>query len=165
MHGTPSGLWRVCVLPTWSLCALPRCSASAQVLLLSDYGLSAPTPLPRPLQPLKLPDPDPLLTHLAAESAAYWGGLQQLTGAPLLAGQQSLDVLLDPERDHAGATGFSKLQVCVGVCVCSPVCSTEEEGSSTTACLPKHSRSAWHTCVSPCTRQPAIPQQAANGMC
>lgn len=124
---------------------------SAQVLLLSDYGLSAPTPRPRPLQPLKLPDPDPLLTHLAAESAAYWGGLQQLTGAPLLAGQQSLDVLLDPERDHAGATGFSKLQVCVGLSVCAlygPP--TEEEGSSTTACLTKHCRSAWHTCVSPC---------------
>jgi hypothetical protein len=82
-----------------------------QVLLLSDYGLSAPTPRARPLQPLHLPDPDPLLTHLAAESAAYWGGLQALTGAPLLAAQQSLDVVLDPERDHAGALGFSKLQV------------------------------------------------------
>lgn len=82
-----------------------------QVLLLSDYGLSAPTPRARPLQPLHLPDPDPLLTHLAAEAAAYWGGLQALTGAPLLAAQQSLDVVLDPERDHAGAVGFSKLQV------------------------------------------------------
>jgi hypothetical protein len=83
----------------------------AQVLLLQDYGLSAPTPRPRPLQPLKLTDPDPFLVHLADESAAYWGGLQALTGGPLLAPQQSLDVVLDPERDHPGAAGFSKLQV------------------------------------------------------
>lgn len=39
--------------------------------------------------------------------------LQALTGATLLAPQQSLDVVLDPEWDHAGAAGFSKLQVCV----------------------------------------------------
>jgi hypothetical protein len=37
--------------------------------------------------------------------------LQALTGATLLAPQQSLDVVLDPEWDHAGAAGFSKLQV------------------------------------------------------
>lgn len=84
-----------------------------QVLLLPDYGLEAPSARPRPLQPLKLPDPEPLLVHLAAESAAYWGGLQQLSGASnLLAPQQSLDVVLDPDRDHSGALGFSKLQVC-----------------------------------------------------
>lgn len=93
-----------------SACAL-HMHMRQQVLLLPDYGLSASTPRPRPLQPLRLPDPDPLLTHLAAESAAYWGGLQVLSGAPLLAGQQSLDIVLDPERDHAGAEGFSKLQV------------------------------------------------------
>jgi hypothetical protein len=86
-------------------------SSELQVLLLPDYGLHAPIPRARPLQPLHLPDPDPLLTHLAAESAAYWGGLQALTGAPLLAAQQSLDVVLDPDWDHAGALGFSKLQV------------------------------------------------------
>jgi len=84
---------------------------STQVLLLPDYGLAAATPKPRPLQPLKLPDPDPLLTHLAAESAAYWGGLQALSGTHLLAEQQSLDVVLDPELDHPGALGFSLLEV------------------------------------------------------
>lgn len=81
------------------------------MLLLPDYGLAAATPKPRPLQPLKLPDPDPLLAHLATESAAYWGGLQALSGTPLLAEQQSLDVVLDPELDHPGALGFSLLEV------------------------------------------------------
>lgn len=60
-----------------------------------------------------------MLTHLATESAAYWGGLQMLCGAQLLAPQRSLDVVLDPERDHAGAAGFSKLQVCVCLCGCN----------------------------------------------
>lgn len=135
----------------------------AQVLLLSDYGLSAPTPRPRPLQPLKLPDTDPLLTHLAAESAAYWGGLQQLTGAPLLAGQQSLDVLLDPERDHAGATGFSKLQVCAGVCMHSPLRPTEAERQQHNS-LPDHAQPVCLAHVR-LNMHTAPTQQAANGMC
>jgi hypothetical protein len=47
-----------------------------QVLLLPSYGLAAPRPPPRSLQALKLPDPDPLLVHLASEAAAYFRGLQ-----------------------------------------------------------------------------------------
>jgi hypothetical protein len=49
--------------------------------------------------------------HLALESSAYWRGLQLLAGSPLLSPQASCDVVLQPDRDHAGAEGFSKLQV------------------------------------------------------
>lgn len=83
-----------------------------QVLLLSDYGLSAASPQGSPLQPLKLTDTDPLLVHLALESSAYWRGLELLAGTQLLSPQASCDVVLQPDRDHAGAEGFSKLQVC-----------------------------------------------------
>lgn len=85
-----------------------------QVLLLSDYGLAAARPQGSALQPLKLTDTDPLLVHLAAESSAYWRGLELLSSSQLLSPQASCDVVLQPDRDHAGAEGFSKLQVCVG---------------------------------------------------
>jgi hypothetical protein len=90
---------------------LPAPSALLQVLLLSDDGLSTASPQGSPLQPLKLTDTDPLLAHLALESAAYWQGLQLLAGSQLLSPQASCDVVLQPDRDHAGAEGFSKLQV------------------------------------------------------
>jgi hypothetical protein len=85
--------------------------AFLQVLLLSDYGLTTAKPQGSPLQPLKLTDPDPLLVHLALESAAYWQGLQLLAGSQLLSPQASCDVVLQPDREHTGAEGFSKLQV------------------------------------------------------
>jgi hypothetical protein len=91
-----------------------------QVLVLPDYGLATPSSAgqPRRLQPLKLPDADPLLVHLAAESAPYWRGLEVLSGASILQLQDSssssgsADLVLDPEGDHAGAVGFAQLQVC-----------------------------------------------------
>lgn len=82
-----------------------------QVVLLSDYGLSAAVPAPSHHHPLKLPDPDPLLVHLSSESAAYWRGLELLAGSPLLSAHHTCDVVVNPASDHAGALGFSKLQV------------------------------------------------------
>ena len=37
-------------------------------------------------------------------------GLELLAGVPLLAAQQSADVVLDAEADHPGAAGFAQLQ-------------------------------------------------------
>jgi hypothetical protein len=49
--------------------------------------------------------------------------VQVLAGAPLLTAQASADVVLDPERDHAGAAGFAQLQVrlrrALGVLCCA----------------------------------------------
>jgi hypothetical protein len=99
---------------------LPGDSAAAstpvcmhQVLVLPSYGLStAAAPVPRhPLQcPVKLTDTDPLLVYLAAESAAYWRGLEMQASCTLLSQQPTLDVVQHPDRDHPGAVGFSKLQ-------------------------------------------------------
>ncbi|KAF6265982.1 FAD dependent oxidoreductase-domain-containing protein [Scenedesmus sp. NREL 46B-D3] len=93
-----------------ALSAYTLARAGRKVLLLSDYGLSAASPQGSPLQPLKLTDTDPLLVHLALESSAYWRGLELLAGTQLLSPQASCDVVLQPDRDHAGAEGFSKLQ-------------------------------------------------------
>ncbi|WIA11898.1 hypothetical protein OEZ85_011982 [Tetradesmus obliquus] len=92
------------------LSAFTLARAGRKVLLLSDYGLAAARPQGSALQPLKLTDTDPLLVHLAAESSAYWRGLELLSSSQLLSPQASCDVVLQPDRDHAGAEGFSKLQ-------------------------------------------------------
>lgn len=101
-----------------------------QVLLLQDYGLSAVNPQGSRLQPIKLTDSDPLLVHLASESAAYWRGLELLAGSPLMSPHATCDLVLQPGRDHPGAEAFAKLQVntlaphglssgCMHACCCN----------------------------------------------
>ncbi|KAF8071098.1 hypothetical protein HT031_001180 [Scenedesmus sp. PABB004] len=93
-----------------ALAALSLARGGRKVLLLPDFGLAARTPPPAALHALRLPDADPLLVHLASESAAYWRGLELLAGAPLLSRHASCDAVLDADRDHPGAEGFAKLQ-------------------------------------------------------
>ena len=82
-----------------------------QVILLPSYGLSAPSVPLAPLQPLKLPHPQAIAVHLAAESAQYWRGIELLAQARLLQPCPSLDVVLNAEREHQGAVTMELIQV------------------------------------------------------
>ncbi|PNH08568.1 hypothetical protein TSOC_004872, partial [Tetrabaena socialis] len=66
-----------------------------KVVLLPDFGLTAPRPPPEAQRPLLLTHPHAAMVSLAAESAAYWRGLQTQaagSGIRVLADCRSLDL-------------------------------------------------------------------------
>ncbi|KAI8464098.1 MAG: hypothetical protein J3K34DRAFT_526476 [Monoraphidium minutum] len=91
------------------LAAYSAAKAGRKVILLPSFGLDVPAPAPAALQPLKITHTSPLLAHLSVEAAAYWRGLEVVSDCRLLQPCPSLDIVFDPDRDHAGAAAFAAL--------------------------------------------------------